>query len=108
MKFDMKGMMDQVKNMQEEMQRVKQEALQKTITAEAGGGMVKVSMNGANQIISINIEKEIINENEKAMLEDLIIAAVNKASEEAKNMMDEEMNKVKGMLPNIPGLNLNL
>lgn len=108
MKFDMQGMMEKVKKMQEEMENVKREAMKKTVTSEAGGGMVKVTMNGAQEIIDLVIEKEIINADEQGMLEDLIVAAVNKATSDAKEMVDEEMSSIKNMIPNIPGLNLNL
>ncbi len=108
MKFDMQGMMEKVKKMQEEMEHVKSEAMKKTVTAEAGGGMVKVTMNGGQEIIDLVIEKELINPDEQGMLEDLVVAAVNKATAEAKDMVDEEMSSIKNMIPNIPGLNLNL
>lgn len=108
MNFDMQGMLDKVKKMQEEAEEVKKQAMQKTVSAESGGGMVKVVMNGAGQIKSLKVEKEIINPDEPDMLEDLIVAAVNKASQDASDMVNEEMKSITNMMPNIPGLNLNL
>ncbi len=104
---NMSGMMKQIQKMQERMAQVQEGLAAKTVTADAGGGMVKVTANGKQQIVKIEIDREVVNPDDIDMLVDLVMAATNKALEDAGKMAQEEMAKVtQGMLPNIPGLNL--
>lgn len=101
----MGNLMKQVQKMQEKMGEVQAELENKTVTAESGGGMVKVTANGRQQIVKIEMEKEVVDPEDLDMLEDLIVAAVNKALDESNAMAQEEMSKAtSGMMPNIPGM----
>ena len=108
MNFNMQGMMKQIQKMQADMAKVQAELENKTVTEESGGGMVKVIANGKKEIVSITIDDEVIKGGDKEMVEDLVVAAVNKALEAAGKMAEEELGNVtKGMIPpglNIPGL----
>ncbi len=104
---NMAGMMKQIQKVQERMAEVQKMLELKTVTGESGGGMVKVTANGKRQLVKIAVDREVVNPEETEMLEDLVLAAANKALEEADRIAQEEMAKVtSGMIPNIPGLNL--
>jgi len=76
-------------------------------TAESGAGMVSVKVNGLKQIVDISVDQDLLKPEDKEMLQDLIIAAVNKAMSEAEVLAKEEIRKsTGGLLPNIPGLDL--
>lgn len=108
MKGGMQGMMKQVQKMQAEMQKVQSELVNLTVSEEAGGGMIKATANGQKEIISVEIDPQVINKDDREILEDLVVAAINKALASAGKLAEEEMAKVtKGMLPpgiNIPGM----
>lgn len=100
---NMGKMMKQAQQLQEKMTKLQEEMADKTVEATAGGGMVKVVANGKQQIVSINIEKEVVDPEDVEMLQDLIVAAVNEALTRSQEMVSEEMNKLTGGM-NIPGL----
>lgn len=105
MKGGMPGMLKQVQKLQAEMQKIQSELVNMTVSEEAGGGMIKATANGHKEIISIDIDPQVIKAEEKEILEDLVVAAVNKAIQSANKLAEEEMAKAtKGMLP--PGLNI--
>ena len=99
----MAGMMKQAQKLQSKMLQMQEELAQKTVEASAGGGMVKVVANGKQQIVSIQIEKEVVDPEDVDMLQDLVQAAVNDALARSQEMANAEMSKLTGGL-NIPGL----
>jgi DNA-binding YbaB/EbfC family protein len=104
---NMSSMMKQIQKMQERVAQVQAGLETKTVSGESGGGMVKVTANGKQQITAITINPEVVNPQDVEMLEDLVLSAVNKALEESSRLAQEEMAKAtSGMMPNIPGMNL--
>jgi DNA-binding YbaB/EbfC family protein len=95
--------MKQAKKMQERMGQLQKELETKTVEAQAGGGMVRVVVNGKFEIVSLKIEKEVVNPEDIEMLQDLIAAAVNEGIRKSQEMASSEMGKITGGL-NIPGL----
>jgi DNA-binding YbaB/EbfC family protein len=87
------------------MMRAQEELASKTVEATAGGGMVTAIVNGKFELVSLTIEKEVIDPDDIEMLQDLIIAAVNEGVRKAQEMSADEMSKITGWLNlNIPGL----
>ncbi|MDP4858494.1 MAG: YbaB/EbfC family nucleoid-associated protein [Desulfobacterales bacterium] len=99
----MGNMMKQAQKLQAKMLRMQEELAEKTIESTAGGGMVKVVANGKQQIVSIQIEKEVVDPDDVDMLQDLVMAAVNDALTKSQEMVSAEMAKLTGGL-SIPGL----
>jgi DNA-binding YbaB/EbfC family protein len=97
------NIMKQAQELQERLTRVQEEAGAKTVEASAGGGMVTVVINGRLQVTALRIEPEVMKGGDTEMLQDLVIAAVNKGIRAAQDMMAEEMKKITGGLQ-IPGL----
>jgi len=97
--------MRQAQKMQEQMAKVQEEAAHKTVEATAGGGMVTVTANGRQEVVSLRIEREVVNPDDVEMLQDLVAAAVNEALKKSREMMAEEMKALTGgMGLNIPGM----
>jgi DNA-binding YbaB/EbfC family protein len=96
---NMANMMKQAQKLQAQMMKLQEEMAEKTVETASGGGMVKVVANGRQQVVSIQIEKEV----DVEMLQDLILAAVNDALAKSQEMVSEEMSKLTGGM-NIPGL----
>ena len=102
----MKGLVDLMKHAQKikaKMEELQEEMAQRTVEASAGGGMVKVVMNGRQEILRLEIDPEVVDPQEVEMLEDLIIAAVNEGIRRSQQLWSEELQKLTGGLP-IPGI----
>ncbi len=93
----------QAQQIQQKMMRLQEELGSKTVEASAGGGMVTAVVNGKHELVSLKIEKEVVNPEDVDMLQDLILAAVNEGIRKAQEMAQAEMSKITGGL-NIPGL----
>ena len=100
---NMGKMMKQAQQLQNKMEKLQEEMADKTIEASAGGGMIKAVANGRQQIVSVSIEKEVVDPEDVEMLQDLIVAAINDALAQSQQMVSEEMNKLTGGM-NIPGM----
>jgi DNA-binding YbaB/EbfC family protein len=97
------NIMREAQKLQAEMAKMQEEAKKKTVEATSGGGMVTVTASGAGEIVSIKIDKEVVNPEDVEMLEDLVMAACNEALRRAQEMVSEEMSKVSGGLQ-LPGM----
>jgi len=98
---DPRKLMKQVQQMQERMQ---QEIAAITVEATAGGGMVKVEMDGHKTLRSVTIDPEVVNKEDVAMLQDLIVAAAGEAARKVDDAIQEKTAALAGGLPRIPGL----
>lgn len=106
--FDMMKMMGKMKEVQARIKEAQDNLANLRATGESGGGMVKATVNGKRQLLSIDIDPTLVKAEDRMVMQDLIVAAVNKATDEADVLAKEEMRKsTEGLLPNIPGLDLS-
>ena len=102
----MKGfgnMMKEAQKLQAQLEALREEVAKKKVEATAGGGMVTVEASGNQEIVSIKIDREVINPEDAQMLEDLVLAACNEALRKSRELVQAEMGKITGGL-RIPGL----
>ena len=102
----MKGfgnMLKEAQKLQAQLEALREEVAKKKVEATVGGGMVRVEANGNGEIVSIKIEREVINPEDAQMLEDLVLAACNEALRKSRELVQAEMGKITGGL-RIPGL----
>ncbi len=106
--FDMMKMMGKVKEVQAKMKEAQENLVRIKASGESGGGMVKATVNGKKMLLSLDIDPALLKADDKMVLQDLVVAAVNKASEEVDVLAKEEIKKsTDGLLPNIPGMDLS-
>jgi len=99
------ALMRQAQQMQEKMKDLQREAGDRMVEASSGGGMVTVRMNGRQELLSLQVEQDLLDGEDREMLQDLIVAAVNEGIRKSKEIMEEEMKKLTGGLNfRIPGL----
>lgn len=106
--FDMMKMMGRMKEVQAKIKEAQDNLVKVQATGESGGGMVKATVNGKKQLVALEIDPAILKPEDRVIVQDLVVAAVNKASDEAEILAKEELKKAtEGLLPNIPGIDLS-
>jgi nucleoid-associated protein EbfC len=107
MSLNMQDMLAKVQELQTRMRDTQEKLRILETTVEVGAGMVRVTINGKQEVRKIAIDKSVVSQDDVELLEDLILSAINKAITESQKLAQDEMGKAtSGMLPNIPGLNL--
>jgi nucleoid-associated protein EbfC len=105
--FDMMKMMGKMKEVQARIKEAQDNLVTISASGESGGGMVKATVNGKKQLIALDIDPTILKADDRILIQDLVVAAVNKASDEADGLAKEAMRKsTEGLIPNIPGMDL--
>ncbi len=106
--LDMMKMMGKMKEVQARMKEAQDNLVHIKATGESGGGMVKATVNGKKQLMALDIDATILKADDKALIQDLSIAAINKAMEDVEVLAKEELRKsTEGLIPNIPGMDLS-
>jgi len=103
--MNLNKLMKQAQKMQEQMAKTQAELEEKTVEVSAGGGKVKVVANGAGDVVSIKIDKEIVDPADVDFLEEVVLAGVKDAIEQGKALAQSEMTKITGGL-GMPGLGM--
>lgn len=98
-------MMRQAKILQEKIARMQEELGEKVVESSVGGGMVVARANGRQELLSITVEREVVNPDDIEMLQDLVVAAVNDVLKKSQEMAAQEMGKITGGIK-IPGLKI--
>ena len=102
---NMNKMMQQVQKMQQEMQQAQEELAHETVTASAGGGAVKATMTGGLELVSLEINPEVLDPEDVEMLQDMVLAAVNESLNSAQEMASKRLGGITGGLGDL-GVNM--
>jgi nucleoid-associated protein EbfC len=106
--FDMMKMMGKMKEVQARVKEAQDNLVNIKAAGESGAGLVKATVNGKKQLVLLDIDPSLLKADDKIIVQDLIIAAVNKASDEVEALSKEALRKsTEGLLPNIPGMDLS-
>lgn len=92
------NIMKQARQMQSQMMQIQEKLASETVEASVGGGMVTSTFTGQGDIVSIKIDPEVINPDDKEMLEDLIVSAVNEGLKKSRELMNSKMGSITGAL----------
>jgi DNA-binding YbaB/EbfC family protein len=103
MRMDMKQMVKQAQQFQQRLTEMQAELAGKQVSASVGGGMVSATVNGRHELVSLTIDKEVVDPSDPQMLQDLVVSAVNEAMRKAQAMIEAEMAKITGGIK-IPGM----
>ncbi|MBF8437968.1 YbaB/EbfC family nucleoid-associated protein [Halanaerobiaceae bacterium Z-7014] len=101
--MNMKKMMKQAQQMQAKMEKMQEELKERTVEATAGGGVVKVVVNGKFQVLDLEIDPDAVDPDDVEMLEDLVLAAINEGMRDVQDMINDEMGDLTGGM-NLPGM----
>ena len=106
--MDMSKVLGKMREMQSKIKEAQENIEQITAEGESGASMVRATVNGKKKVIKLEIEDEIINKDDKELMSDLIVAAINKAVENVEQKVNDELKKsTSGMMPDIPGIDLS-
>jgi nucleoid-associated protein EbfC len=106
--FDMMKMMGKMKEVQTRLKEAQDNLGKLRAHGESGAGMVKATVNGKKQLVQLEIDPTLLKGEDRMILQDLVVAAVNKAQDEAEIIAKEEMRKsTEGLIPNIPGFDIS-
>lgn len=102
--FDPSDLMSQARKMKDQMARMQEQLKERVVEGQAGGGLVSAFVNGSSEVVGVKIKKEAVDPDDVAMLEDLLMVAVNDGLRQAAELSNQEMNKITGGLGGLGGL----